>query len=109
MPSLLLTGDEDKFPVSLMEKVRAHRLPVSFLGRLTPEEMKAVYSRSVLVFPSYLETVGLPLLEAKALSRPIIAADLEYARESVGDYDKVHYFSALDPDALAVAIEEAFK
>ena len=81
----------------------------SFLGRLTPEEMKAVYSRSVLVFPSYLETVGLPLLEAKALSRPIIAADLEYARESVGDYDEVHYFSALDYDALAVAIEEAFK
>lgn len=106
LPSLLLTGDEDKFPVSLMEKVRAHQLPVSFLGRLTPEEMKAVYSRSVLVFPSYLETVGLPLLEAKALSRPIIAADLEYARESVGDYDEVRRFSALDPEALAVAIEE---
>lgn len=107
-PDLLLTGFPENFPEALRVKVEKSGLSLSFLGRISGEEMRSVYLRSVLVFPSYLETVGLPLLEAKALGRPIIAADLEYARESVGDYESVSYFSYSDAAELAERIEGAF-
>ena len=53
--------------------------------------------------------MGLPLVEARALSRLIIAADCEYAHESVGEYDKVLYFPPFDTNTLVKLIEMLFK
>jgi len=104
--SLTMTGKEENFPASLKAVIDGNNYPISFAGALSPEEMKAMYEKSILVFPSYIETVGLPLVEAKELSRPIIAADCEYAHESVGEYDKVLYFSPFDKDALISLIKK---
>lgn len=105
--ALLLTGKKEAAPSYLREA--AERCNMRFLGALTPEEMKDVYLQSTLVFPSYIETVGLPLLEAKELCRPIIAADCEYAREAVGEYDKADYFSPFSVAELKSLIEERIK
>ncbi len=104
--SLLLTGKKDNVPTSLKAIFENRNYPIEFLGSLSAEEMKATYEKSILVFPSYIETVGLPLVEARCLSRPIIAADCEYARESVGEYDKVSYFSPFDVESLKIKILE---
>ena len=98
--SLILTGRAENFPASLKAVIDGKNYPISFVGALSPEEMKSMYEKSILVFPSYIETVGLPLVEAKELSRPIIAADCEYAHESIGEYDKALYFPPFDKDAL---------
>lgn len=105
--SLVLSGNECNMPTSLKSLIEGKGYPISFTGILTPEQMKATYSRSILVFPSYIETVGLPLLEAKALGCHIIAADCEYAREGVGVYDKVSYFPPFDRKTLVSLIREA--
>lgn len=98
--SLLLSGTWDALPDSLKFFLDGKEYPVTFLGRLSLQEMRDTYLRSVLVFPSYIETVGLPLVEARTLSRPIIAADCEYARESIGQYENATYFPPFDPEAL---------
>jgi glycosyltransferase involved in cell wall biosynthesis len=51
-----------------------------------------------VLFPSKLETWGLPISEAKALGKPLFVADLPYAHETVGIYANVSF---LPPDDVA--------
>lgn len=73
-----------------------------FIGRLSRAELFSRYDEvDAMVFPSKLETWGLPLTEFKALGKPILAADLPYAHETIGAYDRCAYFTANDHRALA--------
>jgi glycosyltransferase involved in cell wall biosynthesis len=60
-------------------------------------------SCDVVVFPSRLETWGLPITEAKALNKPLLVADLPYAHETVGNYSAVSFLQATDVQAWANA------
>jgi glycosyltransferase involved in cell wall biosynthesis len=75
---------------------------IRFIGRLSHEAVFSEYRQSdALVFPSKLESWGLPLSEAKSLGLPVLAANLPYARETLGVYDKVNFFDPDDPYQLA--------
>jgi len=75
---------------------------VRFIGRQTQDEMRSQYSQaSAVVFPSKLETWGLPISEAKSQKIPLLVAELPYARETVGTYDLVSFFPADSPATLA--------
>lgn len=51
-----------------------------------------LYSSSdALLFPSYIESFGLPLLEAAGVGIPIIASDLPYVHDVVGEYHGITY------------------
>ena len=102
--TLSLTGSAERMSSEMKRLLSDKSYPITFLGSLSPEEMKREYARSILVFPSYIETVGLPLMEARVMNRPIFAADCEYAHESVGSYENITYFSPLDEAALREAI-----
>ncbi|MCM1342935.1 MAG: glycosyltransferase [Muribaculaceae bacterium] len=80
--------------------IEENRLPIRLTGYLDREEMSDCYRSSTLLFPSYIETVGLPLLEARAYGAKIIAADCMYARCALKGYDKVRYFDFLDSQEL---------
>ena len=79
-----------------------NNLPIKFVGSLNKEEMQDYYRKSIVVFPSEMETVGLPLLEAKMYDCRILAADLEYARDTIGDYENSRYFAPEDVRELAL-------
>ena len=83
-------------------------LPVFFLGRLNRTEMFKKYKSTVLVFPSYIETVGLPLLEAKACGSFILAADCIYAHDALKDYKNVRYFDPFDYVQLSILLKGIF-
>ena len=57
--------------------------------------------KSVLLFPSYIETFGLPLLEAKTIGSPIIASDTPFSKEITSNYNNVNYFDYSDEIKLA--------
>jgi glycosyltransferase involved in cell wall biosynthesis len=79
-----------------------HLRNVKFLGRLLPSQVSDIYQQSdCLVFPSNLETWGLPITEAKQSGLFILAADLPYARETVGSYDGAAFFNPNDAAQLA--------
>ncbi|MFG6535321.1 glycosyltransferase [Sulfitobacter sp. 1A16787] len=96
-----LKGDENAYARRLYE--RYHDTPgVRFIGRQTAEEMVEQYAgASAVLFPSKLETWGLPVSEAKAWGKPLLVADLSYAYETVGDYDQVGFLSATEPEIWA--------
>lgn len=71
------------------------------IGRLDREHMAEEYCKSVLIFPSYIETVGLPLVEAMSVGAVILAADCEYAHEVLDGYDNAFFFDPFKPEQLA--------
>jgi glycosyltransferase involved in cell wall biosynthesis len=58
-----------------------------------------------LVYPSFVEGFGLPLVETARYGVPVIASDLPVFREIGGD--AITYFDLLDADSLAAAIRDA--
>jgi glycosyltransferase involved in cell wall biosynthesis len=92
---LTTDGTENAYAKSLLKKYGLLKT-IRFAGFLSREEMNCYYQQSdCLLFPSKVETWGLPITEAKEYAMPVIVSDLPYARESVGKYDKVKFF---DPD-----------
>lgn len=75
---------------SLYKKIVAYKLDnnIVFEGSIPFEKLLSYYKSShVLLFPSYIETLGLPLLEAAGAGIPIIVSDLPYARDVIGIYE----------------------
>lgn len=71
------------------------------LGTLEYEQVIEEYCKSVVLFPSYIETVGLPLIEAYTCGCYIVAADEPFSREILGEYGKVKFFLYSDFEKLA--------
>lgn len=101
---LTLAGDENAYARWLYERFQ-HTLGVRFIGRQTADQMARQYAgASAVVFPSKLETWGLPISEAKVWGKPLLVADLAYAHETVGDYDQVSFLTPTEPEVWANAI-----
>ena len=105
-PELRLTGTKSNLPLDCQEFISKSDYPVVFMGRLSREEMIEQYASTILVFPSYIETIGLPLVEAKATGCKIIVSDCEYAHEAVGNYREADFFSSFDYKTLEDLIEK---
>ncbi len=77
---------------------------VSFLGYATPEQLCERYRRCrVFVFPSTVETFGIPLIEAMACGAPIAGSDRAAMREVAAD--NMAYFDPEDVDSMAGVID----
>lgn len=80
---------------------------INYIGKISLQEVFGYYkAMDCLLFPSKMETWGLPLSEAKAFRKPIFAANLAYAKETIGDYQKVSFFDAFQPNQLARLITD---
>lgn len=103
---LHLTLTEDEAP-ELAAIVHEHGLEsnVEFEGASPFEILLQKYAAcSGLLFPSKMETIGLPLLEAASLGLPIIAADLGYAHDVLEGYAGVTFLPLDTTDSWADAI-----
>lgn len=70
--------------------IKKHKLEevIKLIGKTPYTKVLEYYkSSNLLVFPSYLETFGLPLEEAKQFNLKILAADLPYSREVLENYE----------------------
>ncbi|MCD7953721.1 MAG: glycosyltransferase [Synergistaceae bacterium] len=103
---LTLDGSESKLASDL--KKRYCRVEnICWVGILSRTEVFSVYKvTDCLVFPSKMETWGLPISEFKLTGRPMIVSDLPYAHETVGDYDKIAFFDADSAEKLANIMKE---
>ena len=81
-----LNGYEKGKFSKLKKLILQYELPVDFVGRLSKEEVYNYYTKSILLFPSYIETFGLPLLEAKMHKTPILASNCNFSREIMKNY-----------------------
>lgn len=109
---LLLTvdGSENKYIRNLVGKWKKRLPQVKFLGFLNRSDLFDYYLKAdCMVYPSLLESWGLPLTEFSNLEKPIICTDLPYGRESLAGYTKVRYFDPDNPETLAAYMTSAIK
>ena len=98
---ITLDGSENAYARTMRERY-GHLRSLVFLGLQDRLQMETLYSEcDAVIFPSLLETWGLPISEAKARKIPVLAADLPYARETVGNYDAIRFFDPQDAESLA--------
>lgn len=95
-----LSGNENAYASELKTFVQKNDLPVQFIGQISRDEVFQWYSRSILLFPSYIETFGMPLLEARLSGTPILAADMPFSREILDGYKNADFFIFSDVKQL---------
>ena len=71
------------------------------IGSISPEEVYSRMENSILLFPSYIESFGLPLKEAMEIGTIILAADTLFAREILSGYENAYFFKTFCPSDLA--------
>lgn len=101
---LTLRGDENRYARWLHGRFK-DLSSVEFHGFMNREELSRYYGRAAcLVFPSRIETWGLPISEFKPTGKPMLLADLPYAHETAGGSGQVAFFPPTDAQALARAM-----
>lgn len=92
--------------VTLTLPAQYARENVRCVGRLPYEQVQAYYASSTLLFPSYMETFGYPLAEARSAGTVILAADTPFAREVLAGYENGYFFDPFRPEELAQLMEK---
>ncbi|VTS24291.1 Glycosyl transferases group 1 [Streptococcus porcinus] len=93
--------------ITLEHKLKSER--IESLGMISRTEVMSLMSQGVLLFPSYIESFGLPLLEARELNRIILSTDTLFAREVLQDYPNVYYFHKNNYEELAQLMERVIQ
>lgn len=95
-----ISGKENAYAKWLRRRYNQEQLVL--IGKQSREKVFEFYQQChALIFPSKLETWGLPLSEFKFTNKPILASNLPYAKESVGEYEKVTFFNPNNAEELA--------
>jgi glycosyltransferase involved in cell wall biosynthesis len=101
-----LNGNENKHVAKLYRQVQEEKLPIRFEGSKTREEVFDLYTKSILLFPSYIETFGLPMLEAKMHNGIICASDFPFSHEILDGYKNVYFFNPFDLESLFAIMDD---
>ena len=102
---LTVDGSENRYAAWLRRKW-GKVASIDFHGFMSKEDLYAHYGKaSCLVFPSRVETWGLPISEFKATGKPMLLADQPYAHESAAGAASVSFFDISDPLDLAQKME----
>lgn len=101
------TLPEESFGLAsrLLKEIKHDDLPIDFIGHLEKTELFEKYQTMITLFPSYIETFGLPLLEAKELNGVIIASDRPFSHEILDGYENATFLEWDNPNAWAREIK----
>jgi glycosyltransferase involved in cell wall biosynthesis len=103
---LTLSGNENRISQAIQKFCAKNTCEnVRFLGRMSRDEtLSRLAGCKALIFPSTLESWGLPISEAVALEKTVLLPDLPYAREAAGDYCNVYWFDPYLTESIVDAV-----
>jgi glycosyltransferase involved in cell wall biosynthesis len=94
------SGKENKYAAQLVSKYQ-NLSPIEFIGFQSYKQIQTLYQQvDAMIFTSLIESWGLPLSEFKKYEKPIVCINLPYAKETLGDYDKILFFEPNDVNRL---------
>lgn len=101
-----IDGTENKYTAYLREKY-GHLKAIQWIGFQSRDMLFEWYAKSdCMIFPSLLETWGLPISEYASFHKPMLLAELPYTHETVGLYDACAFFNPYSKVDLAQKMEE---
>ena len=105
-PTLILTIDSNRYAAlleSIEFKMKSYQLMIKNISPQEEGRIDSLYKNvDALIYPSLLESFGLPLIEARAFDLPIIASELDYVRDLV---DPEESFDPHAPVSIARAVK----
>ena len=102
---LTIDGSENVYSKEIVEKYNELEC-VKFIGLQSRENLMRYYNKTeTVIFPSKIETWGLPITEAKEFKKKLILANLPYAHETLGNYEDVFFFNPDSAEELASKME----
>lgn len=102
---ITMDGSENFYSKNIYRRFK-HISNIKFIGLQSRENVYKLYDESnFLIFPSKMETWGMPLSEFKEFNKPIIVADLPYARETLEGFQKIFLFPPNNSKYLAEIIQ----
>lgn len=95
-PRLYLTINENDNNTTrrIARLIKKYELNIKLTGYLNHDEMDEIYKKSILVYPSLIETYSIPLYEGKNYNSMILALDRDYSREALLDYPNGYLYSS---------------
>lgn len=104
---LTLDGTENTYAKWLYKKWGSQFSSLAFVGFLTKDQLLGYYDAcNCLIFPSKIESWGLPISEFAQYDRPMLLADLSYARATAGGSKMTAFFEPDDDKQLAAYMEQ---
>ncbi|PRD48218.1 glycosyltransferase [Sphingobacterium haloxyli] len=104
---ITVKGTENKYARWLYRKWGKSTPAIQWIGFQSRETLFRYYTEShCLVFPSKAETWGLPISEFSAWNKPMLLADMPYAKETAAGNKQVAFFDADNPLALAEQMQK---
>lgn len=88
---VIFTIDETSIYYKMAKEYKLDHI-IEFQGNKYYDEILELYkSADVILFPSYIETFGLPLIEASIFGKKILCSDCSYSREVLENYNNVEF------------------
>ena len=103
---LVAVGEDDPFTKEELVFINslASKGTLRHLKIINEDELALAYNNALaLIFPSFYEGFGLPLVEAMACGTPVLASNSSSIPEVAGD--AALYFNPYDPDEIRLAME----
>ena len=98
--TLTLSGTENRYARWLYKRWGNVR-SIDFAGFMSKEKLYDTYAGTdCLLFPSRVETWGLPISEFAAFGKPMLLADLPYAHETAAGSGRTAFFNPEKPEEL---------
>lgn len=107
-PSLVLTVASNYRDICRhIDELKIENLKIYNKPELLHSEVLTLYSQTkALIYPSFIESFGLPLIEAQQMGIPIIASELDYVREFV---EPAESFDPHSAKSIARAVKRFLK
>lgn len=95
-----ISGTENKYSHHIYRKW-GKVSSLEFAGFMKRDDLYECYAQAdCLVFPSRIETWGLPISEFMAFGKPMLLANLPYAHETAAGSSQTAFFNSQDPNEL---------
>ena len=106
-PTLILTiDDKSNLCNEILIHTKKYNLNIIIKSRLERDELLSYYGKvNGLIYPSFFECFGIPILEALNYNLPIIASELDYVRDFVNPAET---FDPNSPKSIARAVKRFF-
>jgi len=94
------------FKLKMTLSERHEGINTEFIGIIPREQVFYEYYKSTLIFPSYIESYSLPLMEARMAGAIVLASDCPFSREVLNGYENAYLFDPFNPKELACLMEK---
>lgn len=106
---LTIDGTKNKYDRLIVAKYRNIK-SLRFVGFLTMQDVTEYYAKAdCLVFPSKMESWGLPISEFAVTQKPMLLADLPYAHTAAVNSKRTAFFNPFKVEELQEEMEQLIK